>query len=155
MQLFFWMCQMNILFRHCSQPGNLTTIFFNFFLPPADASDDVCQAPKGNGWNTPYKWKHSRAGPQKPGWGLNGKGSERRFPKLHCWEMCSDRCPAHAAAAPSSASGYPAFHRGLNAQGCAYRHMAIPWTTGMVSEHICTKKFQDSECIGDLELVLH
>lgn len=33
--------------------------------------------------------------------------------------------------------------------------MAVPWIKGMVSKRMWTKKFQDFECRGSLELVLH
>lgn len=74
--------------------------------------------------------------------------------------MCSgsshggSRCPACTRAAPRSASGHPALSRGLRAQSCTYCHVTAPWIKGTVSKHIWTKKFQDFECIGGLELVL-
>lgn len=65
------------------------------------------------------------------------------------WEQVPSPCWG------SSVSGHPALCRGLCAQGCTYCHMGICWIKGMVSEHLRTKKSQDSECIGGLELVLH
>lgn len=57
----------------------------------------------------------------------------------------------------------PALHPATLCFAGDWMHRAVPTTTwqfpglweGMVSEHICTKKFQDLECIGGLELVLH
>lgn len=39
-------------------------------------------------------------------------------------------------------------------QGSTYCHTGIPQTKGMISEHMWTKKLQDSEHRGGLELVL-
>lgn len=39
-------------------------------------------------------------------------------------------------------------------QGSTYYHTGIPQTKGMISEHVWTKKLQDSEHTGGLELVL-
>lgn len=39
-------------------------------------------------------------------------------------------------------------------QGSTYCHRGVPQTKGTISEHIWTKKLQDSEHTGGLELVL-
>lgn len=145
---------MNILFRRCSQPGKLTTtFFFNFF--PTEASDDVCQAPKGSSWKTSESTEELIHKNQDGIWtGEREKVSQtlllgdlqRQQP---WWEQVPSPCWG------SSVSGHPALRRGLCAQGCTYCHMGICWIKGMVSEHLRTKKSQDSECIGGLELVLH
>lgn len=143
------MCRTNILFRRCSQPGNLTT---TFPTPPTEASNEVCQAPKRERLkNTPQRSAQKSWFTNK-GMGFEWEGEQEKVSQTLL--LGNVQCPACTRAAPSSASGHPVLCRGLRAQSCTYCHVTNPWIKGRVSKHIWTKKFQDFECIGGLELVL-
>lgn len=77
-----------------------------------------------------------------------GRGAREGFPNF-----AAGKC-AVAGAQPTPQQ-LPVLHPATLRFAGDWMRRAIPWTMGMVSEHIWTKKFQDLECIGGLELVLH